>query len=218
MLNPDTEFNEPSISILTDYLEKNTEISLVGPKLLNTDGSLQTSVWRNPSVLSVFCESFYMTTLLKKKYYKDQSFEEPFEAETFSGAAIFFRKKVLDQIGGLDETMFWIEDVEFCFRAINNGLKCMYLPSTKILHHIGQSAKKNYNISISNQIFNKIKFFKKHHSTLAWLTIIGISFFLVLSKILVFGILSPFNVIYARKARAYLYTFPKMFNPPKGIA
>lgn len=218
MLNPDTEFQENSIEKLRQFLEDNKTVGIVAPGLLNTDGSHQSSVWRYPSLFSIFCEFHYLTSLLKRKNYLDKDFTKQFEAESFSGAAIFFRKSVLDEIGNLDETMFWIEDVEFCFRAVQNGIKCVYFPETKIIHHIGQSAKKNYTISISNQVFNKIKFFNKHHSNFSAKLVILLSFLHVVQKSIVFGILSPFNVVYKRKASAYRYTLFKVFNPPKGIA
>lgn len=218
MLNPDTEFQENSIEKLRQFLEDNKTVGIVAPGLLNTDGTHQSSVWRYPSLFSIFCEFHYLTSLLKRKNYLDKDFTKQFEAESFSGAAIFFRKSVLDEIGNLDETMFWIEDVEFCYRAVQNGIKCVYFPETKIIHHIGQSAKKNYTISISNQVFNKIKFFNKHHSNFSAKLVILLSFLHVVQKSIVFGILSPFNVVYKRKASAYRYTLFKVFNPPKGIA
>ena len=218
MLNPDTEFQENSIEKLWQFLEDNKSVGVVAPGLLNTDGSHQSSVWRYPSLFSIFCEFHYLSSLLKRKNYLDKDFTKQFEAESFSGAAIFFRKSVLDKIGNLDETMFWIEDVEFCYRAVQNGIKCVYFPETKISHHIGQSAKKNYTISISNQVFNKIKFFNKHHSNFSAKLVILLSFLHVVQKSIVFGILSPFNVVYKRKASAYRYTIFKVFNPPKGIA
>ena len=218
MLNPDTEFQENSIEKLRQFLEDNKTVGIVAPGLLNTDGTHQSSVWRYPSLFSIFCEFHYLTSLLKRKNYLDKDFTKQFEAESFSGAAIFFRKSILDEIGNLDETMFWIEDVEFCYRAVQNGIKCVYFPETKIIHHIGQSAKKNYTISISNQVFNKIKFFNKHHSNFSAKLVILLSFLHVVQKSIVFGILSPFNVVYKRKASAYRYTLFKVFNPPKGIA
>jgi GT2 family glycosyltransferase len=218
MLNPDTEFQENSIEKLRQFLEDNKSVGIVAPGLLNTDGTHQSSVWRYPSLFSIFCEFHYLTSLLKRKNYLDKDFTKQFEAESFSGAAIFFRKSVLDEIGNLDETMFWIEDVEFCYRAVQNDIKCVYFPETKIIHHIGQSAKKNYTISISNQVFNKIKFFNKHHSNFSAKLVILLSFLHVVQKSIVFGILSPSNVVYKRKAAAYRYTIFKVFNPPKGIA
>ena len=79
MLNPDTEFKENSIDRMTAYLDNHPEISLLAPKLLNSDGSFQLSAWRYPTVTSVFCESFYLKFFLKKKIYADKSFDEIFE-------------------------------------------------------------------------------------------------------------------------------------------
>ncbi len=217
MLNPDTEFTDNSLVKLYDFLESRQEISLVAPQLRNTDGSFQRSVWRFPRVRDVFFEMYYLSRLLGKKNYEDKDLNQPFEAESVSGAAIFFRKTLLDEIGMLDETMFWIEDIEFCYRAYQKGFKLVYLPEAKIKHHIGQSAKKNYKISLSNQIFNKIKFFRSHHRGIRSFTVTILSFFHVIMKLVIFSVLSPFNVIYRRKAIAYGYTLPKVFNPPKGI-
>lgn len=217
MLNPDTALFDDSFVKLYDYLKENKEVDLVAPMLLNSDKSRQSNIWRFPTLWYLFCEMNHLSFLIGKKAYSDKDYSQIAEVESCSGAAILFRKSVLDKIGMLDETMFWIEDIEFCYRASLNNLKLVYFPQTQIIHHIGQSAKKNYNISISNQMFNKIKFFKKYHSAFAYVLVVLMSLIHVFIKLLVFGLLSPFNVIYFRKAKAYLYTLPRLFNPPKGI-
>lgn len=217
MLNPDTEFIDDSLVKLYDFLENHPEISLVAPQLRNTDGSYQRSVWRFPRARDVFFEMYYLSALLGHKNYEDKNLDTSFEAESVSGAAIFFRRELFETVGMLDETMFWIEDIEFCYRAHQQGLKLVYLPEAKIKHHIGQSAKKNYKISLSNQIFNKIKFFRAHHKGFRSFLVTVMSFFHVIMKLVIFGLLSPLNVIYRRKAIAYAYTLPKVFNPPAGI-
>lgn len=217
MLNPDTEFTDDSLKKLLLKIKTDPSVSLIAPMLLNSDHSRQLSVWRFPSIWSIFCETHYLNFLLGFKNYKDKDLTTPFEAQCFSGAAILFNREVFHKIGFLDETMFWIEDTEFCYRAYHAGLKLMYFPEAKIIHHVGQSAKKNYNISISNQIFNKMKFFKKHHSILSWSIVWILSFYHVVIKLLIFGLLSPFNKIYFKKAKAYFYTLPLVFNPPKGM-
>ena len=217
MLNPDTEFLDDAVAKLYFYMEQNSQTSIVAPELLNTDGSHQSNVWRFPKLWYIFCETHYLGLFLKEKNYADKDLSKPFEAESVSGAAMLFRKNIVDKIGMLDETMFWIEDVEFCYRAYHAGLKLLYFPDAKVLHHIGQSAKKNYNISISNQIFNKIKFFKKHHNTFEWMMVVLMSFYHVIIKIIAFGFLAPFKAEYFRKTKAYLYTLPRIFNPPKSM-
>ena len=217
MLNPDTEFSEDAIRFLTNYLDQHAHVALVAPKLLNTDGSRQNSVWRYPTLWTLFCEANYLRFFLKKKEYADKDFTKPFEAESFSGAAILFRREVLDKIGNLNESMFWIEDVDFCYRANHAGLKCVYVPGTVITHHIGQSSKKNYNISISNQVVSKIKFFREYHAAGSVFIVKLISLYHAVLKLIVFSLLSPLNVVYWRKAKAYWFTLPRIINPPVGI-
>lgn len=218
MLNPDTEFFNDAIRKIFNRIESDKDLWMIAPKLLNTDKSRQQSVWRFPKVRDVFYETHYMHSALGTKNYRDKDFNQAFEADSFSGAAILFRKELLKKIGKLDETMFWIEDVEFCYRASQAGLKRLYFPDAEIIHHIGQSAKKNYNISILNQVVNKIKFFRKHGTKWQHFSVVCLSFYHVKLKLLVFGLLSPFKKIYRLKAKAYWFTLFKVFNPPKGIS
>jgi GT2 family glycosyltransferase len=218
MLNPDTEFFDDSADKLYAHMEANPEIAMAAPKLLNTDGSLQPSFWRYPSLANIFLETIYLDKLLVRKNYRDKDPGKPFEAESFSGAAILFRRELLDTIGYLDEQLFWIEEIDYCYRARQAGYRLEYYPYASLIHHVGQSAKKNYNISVCNQIVNKIKFFKKYHNTFSWLLIVILSLFHVLAKALVFSVLAPLKRQYALKAKAYWYTLPKVFNPPLGMS
>lgn len=214
MLNPDTEFLDGSINKMFHYMEEHADVSLLGPKLLNTDRSLQQSFWRFPRISYLIAETLYLRPLVRSKFYRDKDYSKPFEAESFSGAAILFRRAVFDQIGYLDESLFWIEEIDYCYRAVAAGLKLIYYPDAVIVHHVGQSAKKNYNISICNQVVNKIKFYKKYHPGIQWLFVVLLSLVHVLAKLIVFGILSPFKRIYLLKAKAYWNTLPRVFYPP----
>lgn len=217
MLNPDTELLDDAIQQLTAFLEENQTIALVAPKLLNSDRSLQRSFWRFPKIKYIVADDFYFKSFIKEKYYEDKDYNNKLEVESVSGAAMFFRRTLFDLIGMLDEKLFWIEDIDYCYRIVKNNMRIVYLPSIQIVHHIGQSAKKNYNISLSNQIYNKIKFFNKHHSKGKTLFLKWHSFNMVLLKIIIFGLLSPFKKMYYLKAKAYLYTIRRVFNPPAGI-
>lgn len=212
MLNPDTEIASKDISGFLEYLKLHSEISAVCPMLINTDGSHQLSIWKFPTFFSVIAEMLYLHKLIKKKFYLDKDFSQPFLAESASGAALLFRRELIDEIGELNEYLFWIEDVDFCYRMNKSGHKLMYYPHSKIIHHIGQSAKKNYKVSVSNQVFNKIKFFKVHQPGFNVFLLSVFSFFYCLFKGLVFFILSPFSTIYFKKAWAYWYTSFRVFN------
>ena len=212
MLNPDTEIVDDALVKPKNYLDNNQKINIACPKLLNTDKSIQYSVWRFPKIKYIIAEMFYLNKFIKDKYYFDKNFNQSFEVESMSGAAMIFRKGLLKTIGYLDENMFWIEDIDFCYRIHKKNMKIIYLPQAEIIHHIGQSAKKNYNISIYNQTFNKIKFYKKYHSIPETVVVVVISVFNVLTRFFVFLFLSPFKKKYFIKAKAYIYTFYQIFK------
>ncbi len=217
LLNPDTELIEDSISILKTFLESSKEMNIATPQLLNTDGSIQRSVFRFPRLRYIIAEMLYLEPFSKSKYYLEKNFNSIFEVDSASGAALFFRKKLIDKIGLLNEKLFWIEDIDFCFRTIKSGGNVFYVPLTRIIHHSGQSAMKNYNISISNQVINKIKFYKVHGNSFELFFVHFISISNVLIRFFIFFILSPFNRIYSLKMRAYMYTFPRIFTATKGL-
>ena len=57
-----------------------------------------------------------------------------------------------------------MEDIDFCVRCSEKGLKIFYFPETKVIHYQGRSSRKNFQVSISNQLISKIKYFKIHFS------------------------------------------------------
>jgi GT2 family glycosyltransferase len=215
LINPDTEFLEDTVSILAKYLISEPLAGIVAPRLLNSDGSIQKSIFRFPKIKYILTEMFYLNFLARKKYYNDKDTNNILEVDSASGAALFFKRDLIDKVGYLNEKLFWIEDVDYCFRVLKSGLKTYYVPSTKIIHHSGQSAKSNYNVAISNMILNKIKFFKVHGNTLNLILIYLISLLNVILRIIIFGLLSPFKNIYFLKLMAYVYTFPLIFNSTK---
>ena len=212
MLNPDTEIIDNSIQKLLAFYKTIDGAGIVGPKLLNPDMSRQNVVWRFPKVRYIIAEIWYLNFLIPRKYYKEKDFNTSFEVDSMSGAALIFSKKVLQKLGGLDEKLFWIEDVDLCFRAHEIGLHNYYYHEAAIIHHIGQSAKKNYNLSIYFQTVNKINFYKVHGFLIAVILLWVISFVNVILKLFVFLVLSPFRQLYFYKTKAYFYTLKRFLT------
>jgi len=211
LLNPDTEFKNDSLNSMIKYLETNPTISIIAPKLLNADGSLQISCWKFPSVLNIIAETFFLHLIFKIGQYSEQMFDSLFEIDVASGACLLFRKELTNQIGLLDSNLFWMEDVDYCYRAKSIG-KVVYFPETEIIHHSGKSLRQNYNIAISNQIISKLKYLKKHFNSFYFFIGILFSIIHVITRIIVFGILSPFKNEYLLKLNAYICTMKKLLE------
>jgi GT2 family glycosyltransferase len=199
LLNPDTELKETDILLkLKQSLDINNPDGIVAPCLLNTDKSFQPSTWKIPGIKELFLELFYLHRIGNKT-----KPIQPVQVEAASGAALFFKKQLTDEIGVLDEKMFWMEDVDLCYRVTKAGKKVVYDPSISIIHHGGKSST-NFSVVIPNQILSKVKFYKKHGSVLKYIIIDLLSFELVFTRLIVFILLSFLrNDILRRKRNAY---------------
>jgi len=80
-----------------------------------------------------------------------------------SGAFMLIRKKVLDEIGLLDETFFMYgEDVDLSYRITKGGYKNYYFPETRIIHYKGESTKKG-SLNYVRMFYNAMLIFEQKH-------------------------------------------------------
>jgi hypothetical protein len=150
-LNPDTELVSNVIYGMYLFLERNSDIAVVGPKILNMDDSIQmTCASTYPTLANELSEMF----LLYKIFPKSRIFstremnywdhESGREIDCLSGACMMIKKKINDDFGGFDESYFmYAEDVDLCYRIKGKGNKLYYLASEKIYHYEGASVKSN---------------------------------------------------------------------------
>lgn len=149
LINSDCEVYGGSLNKLTDYMDKNPQVAIAGPKIINSDGSVQYSCRRFPSFFGAAAHSIlvhiYPNNPVSRKYMMtDVSRDEPFKVDWVSGACMMVRRSVLEDSGLLDENYFmYVEDIDICYRMWQNGWEVHYMPHSEILHHIGGSSKKS---------------------------------------------------------------------------
>ncbi|MEX2054994.1 MAG: glycosyltransferase family 2 protein [Candidatus Andersenbacteria bacterium] len=151
LLNPDTKVSSGALQQLLAVLDRNPQAGIVGPKLLNTDGTHQPSVRAFPtgSVLTVFFLKLARLLPLQGFWgrYLQTDFDYTKEQPTdqVMGAAFLIRNSLLDPkhaqyVGRLDEAFFvWFEEVDYCRRAKASGWQTVYTPLATITHHGGAS-------------------------------------------------------------------------------
>lgn len=212
LLNPDTELFDNVLSGLLSVQEKYPK-NVIIPKLLNSNGSLQNSCWRFPSIWDTILEAIYLHRFFNFINYPRTFFDNQFNPDSASGAAMLFGRNIFKATGGLDENLFWSEDIDFCYAATKIGSPLMFFPEYKIYHHCGKSSSSNLNIPISNQLLSKAKYFKKHQGLLIWFISILFILIHILSRILVFATLSILkSESFRLKRTAYVYTLKKYFQ------
>ena len=68
----------------------------------------------------------------------EASESSPVEVFGSSGGAALHRRRMLDEVGGMDETYFFaLEDADLAWRARMAGWRCLYAPSAVVHHHHG---------------------------------------------------------------------------------
>lgn len=207
LLNPDARLINTDIHKALLYLSDHPK-TIVGPKILNPDLSLQDSVLAISTFKDVFTEAVFLTyffvpdmhEMLKKNNY------------ALSGACLMLSRRNYELLEGLDENLFWMDDVDFCFRAKKQGISIHYFDDWSIVHVIGQSGKKNYNVSISNQLISKLKFFEKHQQSLNYIISVFLIQIHIALRILVFLPLIPLKSMYRSKFFAYCYSQSLFFK------
>ena len=141
LLNPDTEAESGSLTLLARYLETHPEVGAVGPKLLNTDGSLQPNGRRFPTPWLEFLGHTGLRRFLRKTSSPNwecdrDDFDVEWETDLITGACLMTRREVIEQIGMLDEDFFmFYEETEWCWRAKKAGWKILYVPQSRVTHH-----------------------------------------------------------------------------------
>jgi N-acetylglucosaminyl-diphospho-decaprenol L-rhamnosyltransferase len=146
LLNPDTEVTPGAIDALVACLESDARIGACGPRLLNTDGSLQHSVWRNPpTAWEIVVSGIGLWRLIPRRLrgelllggHWDHSRRRP--VPSLFGAAVLARRTMIDQVGGLDERFhMYGEDDDWCLRITRAGWLLIFEPGASIVHHGGQ--------------------------------------------------------------------------------
>ncbi|MCP5097943.1 MAG: glycosyltransferase family 2 protein [Chloroflexi bacterium] len=176
LLNPDTEIVGDALQTMLQYMESYQDVGVVGAQLLNTDGSVQSSRRRFPTLMTGFFESTWLQgaapSLLRHYYMLDVPDNEQAEADWIMGACMFMRQEVVRQIGGMDEAYFmYSEELDLCHRIKANGWRVIYLPQAKIKHHYGKSSEQAVTSRHINFNRAKLRYFRKYHGRIAALVL-----------------------------------------------
>ena len=162
ILNPDIYFESGVLESLINYMDQNSEVGLVMPKILYPDKRLQRLGKLLPTPMDYIVRRFVPFYYLKNKInYKYElhayQYDHPMEVPFLSGCFMLSRTKILKDIGGFDENIFmYTEDTDICRRIKRSGYKTILYPDASVFH----DHKKKSVLEYSNlKIFVKSAFY-----------------------------------------------------------
>jgi GT2 family glycosyltransferase len=146
-LNPDTEIQNKAIERLYTYFLRLPDPGVVGCKLVNSDGSLQTSCVQSlPTILNQILDAEVLRRLFPKAglwgtaaFFKDGA---AVEVEAVSGACMMIRREVFELVGGFSSDYFMYgEDLDLCFKVRRAGFRNYHVGVAEVVHHGGKSSQ-----------------------------------------------------------------------------
>ncbi len=146
-LNPDTEILGAAIEQLYAQLINMPQAAIVGPRLLNTDGSVQdTCVRAFPTILNQLLDSDLLRNLFPQaplwgKQTLTAQGDAPRRVDAVSGACLMIRRSVFESVGMFSTDYFmYAEDMDLCLKATRAGFGVYYVPTAVVVHHGGASS------------------------------------------------------------------------------
>lgn len=168
LLNSDTIVWQNTLESIFNYMEDNPGVGACGCQVLLEDNSLDKACKRSfPNVKNSFFRLFHIPTNSSDDNYNLDDLDDDgvYEIDCLTGAFIFTRKEVLDEVGLLDETFFMYgEDIDFCYRIKKAGWPIIYYGKEKITHFKGASSKRQRPKLIYEFYRAMYIYYKKHHA------------------------------------------------------
>jgi GT2 family glycosyltransferase len=171
LLNSDTRLRPGTLRALPAYFEQHPRVAIVGPRLLNPDGSLQPSCYSFPTPLRVFLEESALHRLVRalpvvrSRYERTWAHDRSRRVDWVLGAALAIRREAFEGVGGFDESFFlYAEEVDLCFRLRAAGWEAHFTPEAAVVHAGGASTGQR-RAEMAVQFFRSlVRFYRRHYS------------------------------------------------------
>ncbi|MGC9357903.1 MAG: glycosyltransferase family 2 protein [Anaerolineae bacterium] len=173
LLNPDTEVQSGATAALMNFFARHPRAGLVGPKLLNTDGSLQQSAFRFPGLLQPAFDLINLPARLYETHlngrYPEYQYAKglPFPVDHPLGAAMMARGEAVKEIGPLDEDFFmYCEEIDWAWRMREAGWEIWLVPNAEVIHHGGASTGQARPQTTAHLWESRARLYRKHRGPL----------------------------------------------------
>jgi len=172
LLNPDIIVCPEALDKMVEFMKTHKDVGAAGAKLLNPYGSIQDRGYyrKLPSIMQILL--FYtflvkftkLSSYLRRKFLEIAEYNQSQQVEQVPGSCLMVRKRVVQEIGFMDENFhIWFEDVDWCYR-IKKKWKLYYYPNAEMIHYGGHSFRSLDERTKRAQFRESmLKYFAKHY-------------------------------------------------------
>lgn len=125
-----------------DFLKADESIGIIGINMLDANKNYLPVAGKFPNVASMF--QLKKLLLLGEEFRTGKFVCESYEVGWLGGSFLLLRKSTYEAVGGFDEAYFmYVEDVDFCKKIADKGLKRIFMPGLRYVHFIGFGNSRN---------------------------------------------------------------------------
>ncbi len=178
LLNGDTLLQPGALAALSGYLARHRRAAIVGPRLVDPDGTLQASCYPFPTPLNTLLENSTTAVVLgrlirryipivRNSYLRTWPHRSARVVPWVKGAAMAVRREAFDAVGGFDESYFmYFEDADLCYRLNAADWQVHFAPVTTVVH-IGGASTRQWGPEMGVRLLaSTIQFYRQHASGL----------------------------------------------------
>ncbi len=164
VINPDISFIPDILSEIVDFMDKNTEIGHLMPKVFYPDGQIQYLCKLLPTPFDLIFRRFLPSGWTRKRRdffeMRWSGYDKIMDVPYLSGCFMFFRTEALKEVGLFDERFFmYPEDIDLT-RRMHRKFRTVFYPFVNIVHNHTQSSYFNLKM-LGIHIVNMIRYFNK---------------------------------------------------------
>lgn len=169
LMNPDIECKPGVLDTLVEFMNANSDTGIAGPKLFNSDGTVQPSArgFSTPMLILIrglrLDRMFKRISSVRKYLMTDFDHAQVSDVDWVTGAFMIVRYEAIQQIGPMDEGYFlYAEDQDWCCRMWRGGWRVCYVPQAQATHiHNREGIEKPWSKATRYQITTAIRMFLK---------------------------------------------------------
>jgi GT2 family glycosyltransferase len=158
LLNNDTEVDSNFLSELVKAAESSQGVGIVGSKIYYYSEPKQ--LWFAGGRINFYTGD---THHIGERELDEGKYDRIGDTGYVSGCSMLIKRKVLEDIGTLDETFFlYYEDSDFCARARRHGYRIVYAPASVVWHKVSSTAGKVKDLQLFYGTRNMLIFEKRN--------------------------------------------------------
>lgn len=169
LLNPDIVVLPGAVDALLGFADRHPRAGIIGPQLLNEDGTVQDSCRRFYTFRTLLLRRTPLGKLfpdsgtVRRHLMRDFDHASARPVDWVLGGCLLVRREALARCGAMDERFFlYFEDVDWCFRMWQAGFEVVYAPEARFVHrHRRASARGTFSRSFWLHLGSLISFYEK---------------------------------------------------------